>query len=182
MCAQNSSDGGQVPKVQHQEKEAQVVQCTEAEVDRLLEETRLWRAATSVLWVAWAIVQADLDKELAEPNLHNCNGTDVGVEHSQGEHQKNSTDPSSSQHAKSKDHSANVAAPSVTADKGFPDSNAARSVINRDEAGREEGAFDYLGCAQDRVLVFWGDVVKLGIVSASGLPEKLLKRIKICDD
>lgn len=85
-----------------------------------------------MLWVAWAIVQANLEKELAEPRLDN------GV--------------------------------------------VVKKTLVGDEAEQEEGPFDYLGCAQDRALVFWGDVVSLGIISVSDLPEKLRKRIKFCND
>ncbi len=64
-----SIDGSREPESQHQEDKTGTEPHVDEEVDRLLEETRLWRAATSVLWVAWAIVQANLDNELAEPSL-----------------------------------------------------------------------------------------------------------------
>jgi choline kinase len=131
----------------------------EKEVVRLLAETKLWRAATSVLWVAWAIVQADLDKELAQPIFHNGNESETAVARGQREHLEE-----------------------PTADEVLPNTNVVKKTIDGEPAEEEEDAFDYLGCAQDRVLVFWGDIVGLGIVAASELPGKLLQRIKTCDD
>lgn len=171
----NSSDASQVPESQDHEENAEHEKGKEEEVDRLLEEATLWRAATSVLWVAWAIVQADLDKELMDPRMHKDDGPSAAVEHNQSRHRKGSVDPSSGP-------SPETTAPSVCASEGLPTGTTAEKILNGEPSEEEGDAFDYLACAQDRVLVFWGDVVSLGIVSASDLPQKVRKRIKFCDD
>ncbi|KAF2396380.1 kinase-like protein [Trichodelitschia bisporula] len=48
--------------------------------------------------------------------------------------------------------------------------------------GEKEDAdaeFDYLGYAQDRAMLFWGDAVALGLVKLDELPEKVRQGIKI---
>ncbi|KAF4977429.1 hypothetical protein FZEAL_6041 [Fusarium zealandicum] len=54
-----------------------------------------------------------------------------------------------------------------------------------DESMREEDLgpdeFDYLSYAQDRVMFFWGDCVRLGLVKKEELPETLQHRLKIVE-
>jgi choline kinase len=169
-------NGSRVPESQHQGTKVDREHHIQDEVDGLLEETRLWRAATSVLWVAWAIVQANLDKELAERRLPRNKYSAVAA----GNNQSKPTGLRSSSHTGPEDQSLNIAASSASADEGLQNGYEAKTA--KGEQAEEEGAFDYLGCAQDRALVFWGDIVSLGIVSASEMPGKLLKRLKFCDD
>jgi choline kinase len=182
MSTPGPGDGSRKPDSQHQKNEGERERRMEGEVVRLLEETKLWRAATSVLWVAWAIVQADLDKELAQPIFHNGNESETAAARGQIEPLEGLTDLRPKPHANLNNQSSHMAVPAPRAGEALPNDNAAKKTIDAKLAEEEEGAFDYLGCAQDRVLVFWGDIVSLGIVSASELPGKLLKRIKICDD
>jgi choline kinase len=182
MSTPDSGDGSPESGSQHQKNEDERERRMEEEVVRLLAETKLWRAATSVLWVAWAIVQADLDKELAQPILHNGNESETAVARGQREHLEEPTDLRPESHADPNNQFSHVAVPAARADQILPNRNVAKKTIDAEPAGEEEGAFDYLGCAQDRVLVFWGDILSLGIVAASELPGKLLKRIKTCDD
>jgi choline kinase len=141
------------------------------EVDRLLQETTLWRAATSVLWVGWAIVQANLNEELAKLDMGNDDNLDVGEP----------PDLGSRRYSGLNEATPSTGAPFAGAGKCLPNGNVATARIGEKHAAKEKDAFDYLGCARDRVLVFWGDVLSLGIVSASDLPEQLLQRIKFCD-
>jgi choline kinase len=177
----NSSSSSQLQGFQDHEKSAEHERKIEEEVDRLLEEATLWRAATSVLWVAWAIVQADLDKELIEPAMCEDDDPDSTPVHDHQKLRKGSMDPSSKTCSEPK-RKASETAPSMRASKGIPNGITAEKMVNGEHSKKEEDAFDYLGCAQDRVLVFWGDVVNLGIISAAELPERVQRRIKICDD
>ena len=52
----------------------------------------------------------------------------------------------------------------------------------RPEEGEEDDdEFDYLGYAQERAMLFWGDAVRYGIVGREELPEELRARIKIVE-
>jgi choline kinase len=177
----NSSSSSQLQEFQDHEKRAEHERQIEEEVDRLLEEATLWRAATSVLWVAWAIVQANLDKELIEPAICEDDDPDSTLVHDHQKHRKASMDPSSKTCSEPK-RKALETAPSMRASKGVPSGTTAEKMVTGEHSEQEEDTFDYLGCAQDRVLVFWGDVVNLGIISAAELPERVQRRIKICDD
>ena len=46
------------PPERYQENEEKAERETDAEIQRLMAETRLWRLANSAHWVAWGIVQA----------------------------------------------------------------------------------------------------------------------------
>ncbi|OAA40052.1 Protein kinase-like domain protein [Metarhizium rileyi] len=100
---------------------------SDLQVRQLMDETRLWRPACSVFWIAWGIVQAKV------PGL-DANNEPVSEE------------------------------------------KAARA---EQELGPDE--FDYLSYAQSRAFFFWGDCVKMGLVKAEELPEKLRSRLKILD-
>ena len=51
----------------------------------------------------------------------------------------------------------------------------------RPEDEEEDEDFDYLGYAQERAMLFWGDVLRYGIVDREELPEGLLGKLKIVD-
>jgi choline kinase len=42
----------------------------------------------------------------------------------------------------------------------------------------DEGDFDYLAYAQDRVMFFWGDVLSLNLIKPEELPAPLLEHVK----
>lgn len=165
---------------QRQHTDVECERAVQKEVETLLAETRLWRAATSILWVAWAIVQANLDKVLGNfDTLEDDVNPIVPVQ----------TDArffelTSSRSETYKEHNE---PPSVFVDKDkgmngdSSNIHAAEQIRDTESESEKEVGFDYLGCAQDRVLVFWADVVSLGVVSALELPEDLLRRIKYCD-
>lgn len=56
-----------------------------------------------------------------------------------------------------------------------------RSSDDDDDDGEEEEHFDNLWYARDRVLLFWGDVLQLGIVTREELPADLLAEVKIIE-
>ena len=51
----------------------------------------------------------------------------------------------------------------------------------RPEDEEEDENFDYLGYAQERAMLFWGDVLRCGIVEREELPESLLGKLKIVE-
>lgn len=51
--------------------------------------------------------------------------------------------------------------------------------MKEEDLGPDE--FDYLSYAQDRVMVFWGDCVLMGLVKKEKLPETLQARLKIVE-
>jgi len=59
-----------VPAGKEQERKGEV----EKEVDRLLEEARVWRAASSAMWAAWGIVQAKLPLDAEGEGEQKVNG------------------------------------------------------------------------------------------------------------
>ncbi|KAI1927386.1 hypothetical protein LOZ58_006460 [Ophidiomyces ophidiicola] len=123
----------------------------EAEVKKLVHETRLWRVANSAQWVAWGIVQATvpgLNKALEGP------------------------DKSPSGPPESKDLASTIEP--VKANSEHDDEQS------RKEAEAEELAddFDYLGYAQDRALFFWSDLLALGFIKEEELPTEMIKHIK----
>ncbi len=53
--------------------------------------------------------------------------------------------------------------------------------VAADESDDQEDEFDYLGYAQERALFLWGDLVLMGLVDKSELPEELCRRIKLVE-
>lgn len=45
----------------------------------------------------------------------------------------------------------------------------------------QEDEFDYLRYAQERVMLFWGDCVQLGLVTLEDLPENVRAQIKFVE-
>lgn len=52
---------------------------------------------------------------------------------------------------------------------------------DEEDENEESDEFAYLSYVQDRALLFWGDVVQLGVVKADDLPEQLRSRLKVVD-
>lgn len=131
-------------------------QSTEADVQRLMHEAKLWRAANSAQWVAWGIVQAKvprMEKEMAaaeqEQNgvTSNANGNDEShTSENNGKKVKQNTETHS--------------------DSGS------------DTDYGEDDEFDYLAYAQDRSLFFWADVLSLGFIKETDLPAEMLDAVK----
>ncbi|KAL9095085.1 MAG: hypothetical protein Q9165_002688 [Trypethelium subeluteriae] len=146
-------------KVQETAKES-----AEEEVNKLLHETRLWRAANSAQWVAWAIVQARLPRPLAREmerwlaDAPNCPVSGATP----------SFTPMSASFEQSPTPNGATEAP-------------AESLETDDSEGDAEGEaeeFDYLAYAHERALFFWGDVLQAGIIGEEELPEELRARVK----
>jgi choline kinase len=154
----------------------------EQETKRLMQETRLWRAANSAQWVAWGIVQAKLPGALAQ---------EIELE----EASKNVTEsgrPALTPHQKANpenglidgDHEHSVVQPAEYLEKEIKEDNH-REVTEQSNAANQleevddgEDEFDYLAYAHDRALFFWGDVLQAGVIGEDEVPEALRLRAK----
>lgn len=166
------------PPAQISEDENRREEAIEAEINRLMRETRIWRMANSAQWVAWGIVQATvsgkddgLDGRMADGNAKSGETIDPSAVH------ENPTPPANSQNA---DIS--------TSTKRAPDEGPKDETVKPLSEGKQETiedeneeGFDYLGYAQERALFFWGDVLQFGIVKKEELPQGLLDKVKIVE-
>lgn len=112
------------PEPPYKEEEAARQRVVEEEVERLVEEARVWRAASHAVWCVWGIVQAKVGSNDA------------------GENKLLKEEAS------------------IAGDKD-----------NEDE-------FNYLGYAQQRALMFWGDMLMLGLVKHEDADEFVLGNAK----
>jgi len=129
----------------------------DAEVARLLHETRLWRLANTAQWVAWGIVQAKV------PGMPDFSGDAT-----------NSDAPASEPLLENAGREA-LAEQTETAETLARTQTA--STAEDEESHDEE--FDYLGYAQHRAMFFWGDMLQLGLVKEQDVPEELRARVKV---
>ena len=105
------------------------------EVEKLAEETRIWRAATSVHWILLGIYQAgSLQLSI------NSEGKTLTREAGENEVKEHPDEPNLM-------------------------------------GGGQEGKFNYLACAQDRALLYWADMIQLGLVKPETLPEMLSEKV-----
>ncbi|KAL8793131.1 MAG: hypothetical protein Q9195_004243 [Heterodermia aff. obscurata] len=168
---------------QYREEELRREEATEAEIRRLLHQTRLWRVANSAQWVAWGIVQAKVPvsrkASLAqnERGLHTLEGT--SGTHEQGNMTLPASDTlileaTSSAQGPYGERPEGLAAESFTNGADIPDNDG-------DDEEEDDDEFDYLAYARDRAMFFWGDVLQLGIVQREDLPAELLENVKIVE-
>lgn len=129
------------PAMPYKEEEVARQRVVEKEVDRLVEETLVWRSAAHAMWCAWGIIQAKLNPTGAEQEHLKKNNPDY----------KEST---LSEEAK----------------------NAAKDM--EDRRSEDEDEFDYLYYSQQRALLFWGDMLKLGIVKPEEVDGFVLNNLK----
>lgn len=120
-------------------------------VDQLVEETRLWRIACSAHWVAWGVVQAHVPGLPSETS-------DIDT------------------HLAPKQASDPLDAEGMAM---VEDLAAKRPDAEEEGEAAEDEAFDYLSYAKDRAMLFWGDVIQLGLIKSNELPEEVRKAVKI---
>ncbi|KAK5138536.1 hypothetical protein LTR08_000124 [Meristemomyces frigidus] len=121
----------------------------DAEVARLMYETRLWRLANTAQWVAWGIVQAKVPgmpdfSDAAQEALESPGRAELGE--------------------RADDY------------QELARMNTRGSEQKPEEDQEEE--FDYLGYAQHRAMFFWGDALHLGLITAEDLPAELKEKVK----
>ena len=120
----------------------------EADVQFLMGQARLWRVFNSAQWAAWGVVQAKIP------------GMEEGIA------------------AKAAAAAAETGQPVTNGEQETSKTTPAEpsSSTEVDESGDDE--FDYLAYAQDRILFFWADLLALGLVKESQLPDELVERAK----
>ncbi len=149
------------------EEEKRQDEVVESEIKNLAMQTRLWRTANSAQWVAWGIVQAKvpgMDEALEAQKTSTPNSEDTIV---RTPHTHLGSDPLTQ----------GIGDLAQDARDKRPES---REEVP-DEGVEEEEEFDYLGYAQERAMLFWGDVLQLGIVKKSDLPKELLDKVKVVE-
>ena len=126
----------------------------DAEVSRLLHETRLWRLANTAQLVAWGIVQAKV------PGMPEFSGSDA--------------EPAGEPLLED-------AGCEMLGERAETFEELARTETAVTEEGEheEDEEFDYLGYAQHRALFFWGDMLQLGLVKEEDVPEELRAKVKV---
>ena len=162
------------PPAQLVEEEKERNEATEQEVNRLMHEARLWRVANTAQWVAWGIVQAKVP------------GMDEALED-----RKTPSPGSDTTARRSGSPSVNVLGsdpldPDVAEDlhNRRPerlDAEAMGGSIETPTDDDDTDEFDYLGYAHERAMLFWGDVISLGIVRKEDLPMDLLRKAKMVE-
>lgn len=65
--------------------------------------------------------------------------------------------------------------------KNIPSTQEPKESHEEIEITENRDEFDYLSYASDRALIFWGDLIGLGIISKKELPCDLVERIKLLD-
>ncbi|KAH0561943.1 hypothetical protein GP486_003350 [Trichoglossum hirsutum] len=143
------------PPLQAVDDEDRQDQEIEREVERLIQDARLWRAANSAQWVAWGIVQAHIPgigDDLKTTGDALGGGPEQGVTHQ-------------------------ISTP-VPASAGEATLTEASQGEDLNPNMSDEDEFDYLAYAQERAMFFWGDLLNLGIISTDELPSQLLLKLK----
>lgn len=160
----------------HEEQEAGMKRDIEDEIQRLMAETRLWRLASSVVWIAWGIVQASI------PGLPNF---DTDEKNEGGTIDEESRSPESS--------ITEVKAGTEAKEVNLENSRVSRGIGRQKDVGTKTNTdqnvaisrlqdgeeFDYLAYAQDRAMFAWSDAIRLGFVKAEELPDSVRERAKI---
>lgn len=159
------------PPAQYAEEEAQRSRAVDDEVEHLMAQTRLWRVANSAQWVAWGIVQATVP-DMEEPDERKDIPSDTSSR-------------TATPDAVQSDDQTSAESPRLDkrpeghfAEALLADDNHLMSPEDSTDHDDDEGEFDYLGYAQERALLFWGDVVSLGLISKDDLPVELLSKLK----
>ena len=153
------------PPAQLADEEKEREEALESEITRLAAETRMWRIANSAMWVAWGIVQAKvpgMDEALLEA--------------------KNATPESENTIGRATPPQEHLYSDPLTPEMKQIAQDAHDKRPDPEEADEdEEEEFDYLAYAQERAMLFWGDILQLDIVDRNELPKELLKKAKIVE-
>lgn len=186
--------------VDYEKDETEREKRQEEEIQKLLDETRLWRLSNSAHWVAWGIVQAkvpeldnkeetiatkrlvggvlDTVKELAHAGRSSLSAGRTQDEGTDNDGKEEATTDNTAK-AQPSDTTDAQATTSQNQDLNEGDSQlSAQSSPAGEEEEEEEEEFDYLAYAQDRAMFFWGDCIQMGIVKEEELPADLRGRIK----
>ena len=167
------------PTAQFTEDERLRDEAKEAEVKRLIRETRIWRVANSAFWVAWGIVQARIPG-LEDAAKNNTQTGTPGSDDAANLRTVHITDPQLHPSSTADATILDTETPSELSEA--PESQLSpEDILTSKEEPESEEEFDYLGYAQERAMFFWGDVLQLGVVKKEELPQELLEKIKIVE-
>lgn len=171
------------PSVKIFEQESAREQSTEAEIQRLMQETRLWRIANSAQWVAWGIVQAKVEgmDDPEESQERKKAGEDDAVALESDPLDADVAEMAKDAHDRRPEVDEAIGAAEARRGKEAEAEEEEGEGEGEGEAEEEEEEFDYLAYAQDRALFFLGDVLQLGIVKKEDLPAELLRKLKIVE-
>lgn len=133
----------------------------EAEVEFLEKEAMVWRATVSAHWAIWGLVQAVVDG-VAEEKTREEQDIEEGYVFNESEvgSTTNGTD-TTAQTAAAEPSSTNSNVAELAAAAAATSLNDAASVSSEEE----EDLFDYIAYAKEKLKLFWGDMIKLGIVA-----------------
>jgi len=137
------------------------VEKAEKDIQRLINDTRRWRAANSAMWVAWGIVQAKVPELDEKPKPA---ATVMDLIKGKIRPQSDPLDPE-------------VQALREDAKQDRPEGREQQEA--HEEGDEEVVEFDYLAYAQDRAMFFWGDCLQMGFVKEGELPESMKEKVKI---
>ena len=178
------------PTTSYDEEEKAREDAMEKQVDRLMADARLWRVACSAQWVAWGIVQATVTgTEEALEAKSGAVARDTEQEKAGQEKEKENVPPTKQADFLSAG-SANKLNDAATTEEVQKaelrleqtrpphDHNIEHEEKQPGDDEEEEEGFDYLAYAQDRALLFWGDLLEMGLVSETDLPADVVKRAK----
>ncbi|KAI9816658.1 MAG: hypothetical protein M1832_005044 [Thelocarpon impressellum] len=79
---------------------------------------------------------------------------------------------------KAKEHAGSTR-PEASADEAAGESDHAEHPEDMADDDDDQDEFDYLSYAQERAMMFWGDMLTLGLVEEKNLPASLLPKLKI---
>ncbi len=161
---------------QYEETELEAEAAVDAEVKRLMHETRLWRVANSAQWVAWGVVQARVPG-LEEDDDETGNGKGKEGETRGLQLQSDPLDEEVREMVQDTRDKRPEAETMAQMDEEV-ERKGELLQENKGDAEAEED-FDYLSYAQERALFFWGDVLALGLVGEEELPREVRDRCKM---
>ena len=143
------------------------MKAVEQEVERLVRQSHLWRAANSAQWVAWGVVQATI------PDM------EASIEHNRPTTAKDEDEPTTASTVPDEPTTTTTTTPGKRPEGLIAEALLAGKSVSPEQAVKDnEGDFDYLGYAQERAMLFWGDLITFGFISKNDLPKDLLPKIK----
>ena len=154
LDARAPASSGSVPQVSVDDGEKAA---EDAEVARLISETRMWRLANTAMWVAWGLVQAKVPGMPAFDSSTSTYTNRLGENEAQQELGEDAED---------------------YRELAEKQQRAAEQTADHPESEEADEEFDYLGYAQHRALFFWADAVQMGLAQLDELPEELRGKLK----
>ncbi|KAK4944861.1 hypothetical protein LTR10_015780 [Elasticomyces elasticus] len=188
---------GTVAEMDYDNEEKEREKAQEEDIQRLLHETRVWRAMNSAQWVAWGIVQAkvpELDALEKKKSMKGRAGAAVDKAKEMAgaardfytqqrelysKHLHPLSDPMNEEDKRLKEESEQDRPEGRIQEEAHHEGDGEVFEFDGEDEEPHEDEFDYLAYAQDRAMFFWGDCVQMGLVKLEELPEDLRSRIRI---